>query len=274
MELFMAKNFKATRAYKNFDFLNSHEAREIRVLSEFLEPEKRFNDFDVTDTFVFFGSARIKSEKEAMKDLKALQRQKNKVRGYDKKLKAAEKMLELSWFYEQAAELAGRLTEWSMSLKNSERKFIVASGGGPGIMEAANKGATLAGGKSIGMNISLPFEQYVNEYVSTELAFEFHYFFIRKFWLIYLAKALIVFPGGFGTLDEMFEVLTLIQTKKISKKMKVIIFGTDYWKKIVDFDALVENEVIQKKDLNLFDFCDTVDDAFEKITTCMKKHYL
>lgn len=270
----MAKNFKATRAYKNLDFLSSHEAREIRVLSEFLEPEKRFNDFDVTDTFVFFGSARIKSEKEAMKDLKALQRQKNKVRGYDKKLKAAETMLELSWYYEQAAELAGRLTEWSMSLKNSERKFIVASGGGPGIMEAANKGATLAGGKSIGMNISLPFEQYVNEYVSTELAFEFHYFFIRKFWLIYLAKALIVFPGGFGTLDEMFEVLTLIQTKKISKKMKVIIFGTDYWKKIVDFDALVENEVIQKKDLKLFDFCDTVDDAFEKITTCMKKHYL
>ena len=124
------------------------------------------------------------------------------------------------------------------------------------------------------MNISLPFEQYVNEYVSPELAFEFHYFFIRKFWLIYLAKALIVFPGGFGTLDEMFEVLTLIQTKKINKKMKVIIFGTDYWKKVIDFDVLVENEVIEKKDLKLFDFCDTVDDAFEKITTCMKKYYL
>ncbi len=270
----MVKNLKPKKAYKNLDFLLSHEAREIRVLSEFIEPEKRFKDNNVTDTFVFFGSARIKSEKEALKELKALKKQKDKTRGYAKKLKSAEKTLELSWFYEQARELSKRLTEWSIDLKHPKHRFIVASGGGPGIMEAANRGAHEAKGKSIGMNISLPFEQYVNEWVSPELAFEFHYFFIRKFWLIYMAKALIVFPGGFGTLDEMFEVLTLIQTKKISKNMKVVIFGSDYWKKLIDFDMLVENEMIQKSDLKLFTFCDSVDEAFEEITSFMKKNYL
>ena len=268
------KKIKPVKAYKNLDFLTSHEAREIRVLAEFIEPESRFNKYNVTDTFVFFGSARIKSEKEAKKNLRELKKRKNEIKNFEKELKKAERDLEYSKYYEAARELSYRLTKWSHDVKHPERKFIVASGGGPGIMEAANRGAQEAKGKSVGMNISLPFEQYVNDYVSPELAFEFHYFFVRKFWLIYMAKALIVFPGGFGTMDELFEVLTLIQTKKIHKNMKVIIFGSEYWKNVINFDAFVEAGTICKRDLKLFDFCDTVDEAYEKITSFVTKKYL
>ncbi len=268
------KKIKATKAYKNLKFLTSHEAREIRVLAEFLEPEARFAKYNITDTFVFFGSARIISEKEAKKNLRELKKQKNKIKNYEKKLVKAERDLEFSKYYEDARELAKRLTKWSIDLKHPEHRFIVASGGGPGIMEASNRGAKEARGKSIGMNISLPFEQYVNDYVSPELAFEFHYFFVRKFWLIYLAKALVVFPGGFGTMDELFEALTLIQTKKIHKNLKIIIYGSEYWKKVINFDAFVEAGTISKRDLKLFDFCDTVDDAYEKITSFITEKYL
>ncbi len=270
----MKKKIKPKKAYKNLEFLTSHEAREIRVLAEFIEPESRFAKHNVTDTFVFFGSARIISEKEAKKNLRELKKRKNDIKGYEKKLKKAEHDLEFSRYYEEARELAKRLTKWSLDMNHPERKFIVASGGGPGIMEAANRGAKEAKGKSIGMNISLPFEQYVNDYVSPELAFEFHYFFVRKFWLIYMAKALVVFPGGFGTMDELFEALTLIQTKKIHKNLKIIIYGSDYWKNVINFDAFVEAGTISKRDLKLFDFCDSVDDAFEKITSFVTEKYL
>jgi uncharacterized protein (TIGR00730 family) len=268
------KKIKPVKAYKNLKFLTSHEAREIRVLAEFIEPEARFAKYDITDTFVFFGSARIISEKEAKKNLRELKKNKENTKNYEKKLQKAQRDLEFSKYYEDALELSKRLTKWSIDIKHPERKFIVASGGGPGIMEAANRGAQAAKGRSIGMNISLPFEQYVNDYVSPELAFEFHYFFVRKFWLIYMAKALIVFPGGFGTMDELFEVLTLIQTKKIHKNMKVIIYGSEYWKNVINFDAFVEAGTISKRDLKLFDFCDTVDDAFEKITSFVTEKYL
>ena len=152
--------------------------------------------------------------------------------------------------------------------------YSVLTGGGPGIMEAANKGAKLGGGSSIGLNISIPFEQFVNKWVDPELAFEFHYFFMRKFWFVYLAKAFIIFPGGFGTLDELMEVLTLIQTGKLKKKMKLIIYDSNYWKRIINFDALIEDGVISKSDLKLFDFCDTVDEAYEKVIKHMQKNYV
>lgn len=272
----MKKIKMPVKAYKNLEFLNSTYAREIRMLAEFTEPKSRFQKYNILDTVVFFGSARIKSRNEALKNLKELKKSENvNSKSYLKRLKAAEKQVEMSRYYEEAAQLAKRLSEWSLQLPKEEgKRFIVCSGGGPGIMEAANKGARLAKGHSIGLNISLPFEQTVNQYVEPELAFEFHYFFMRKFWLVYMAKALVAFPGGFGTLDELMELLTLIQTKKIHKEMKVIVYGKEFWQRVINFDLLIEDGVISKNDMKLFDFCDTVDDAFEKITTYFKKHYL
>lgn len=198
-----------------------------------------------------------------------------KSRTYKSKLAGFEKQVQMSKYYEDAEELAFRLSKWSLGLPEEEgKRFIVCSGGGPGIMEAANKGAKKAKGLSVGLNISLPFEQSVNDFVTPELAFEFHYFFLRKFWLVYMAKALLAFPGGFGTFDELMEVLTLIQTKKIKKEMKIIVYGTEYWNKVINFDALIEEGVISKNDLKLFEFCDTVDDAFDKVTAHFKKYYL
>jgi uncharacterized protein (TIGR00730 family) len=190
-----------------------------------------------------------------------------------KNLEKAVKQLEMSQYYEDAVELSKRLTKWSMALPVDEKRFIVCSGGGPGIMEAANKGAHLANGHSIGLNISIPFEQFVNKYVDPKLAFEFHYFFMRKFWFAFLAKALVAFPGGFGTLDEMMEVITLIQTGKLSKPLKVIVYGEKFWREVMNFDALIDHGMINKEDLKIFSFCSTVDEAFEIITTHFKKHY-
>ena len=272
----MKKKMVPEKAYKNLEFLNSTHAREIRMLAEFSEPKSRFMKYNILDTVVFFGSARIKSRRDALKDLKELKKNaKPSSKAFQKKLKDAEKQVEMSRYYEETAELAKRLSKWSMQLPKKEgKRFIVCSGGGPGIMEAANKGARSVNGHSIGLNISLPFEQNVNKYVEPELAFEFHYFFMRKFWLVYMAKALIAFPGGFGTLDELMEVLTLIQTKKIKKEMKVIIYGREFWKRIINFDLLIEDGVISEEDLNLFDFCDNVDEAFSKITDHFYKYYL
>ncbi len=263
------------KAYKNLDFLSSPDARTIRILSEFYEPLSRFKKHNIIDTIVFFGSARLEDEKSAKAKLRKIKIEaKESKRGMAAKLKSAEKMVELSRYYEDAVELSKRLTEWSLGLSNDSKRFIVCSGGGPGIMEAANKGAKLAGGPSMGLNISIPFEQFVNKYVDPELAFEFHYFFMRKFWLVYLAKSLVVFPGGFGTLDELMEVLTLIQTGKIKKEMKVVIYDEKYWRKVINFDALVELGTISKGDLKLFDFCNTVDDAFLSIKTHFERNYL
>ncbi len=256
------------KAYNNTEFLNSADARTIRILSEFYEPKSRFWKYRIRDTVVFFGSARILSRKDALKNMREAKKS-----GLQKNINKAAKQLEMSQYYEDAVELSKRLTTWSMSLPVDEKRFIVCSGGGPGIMEAANKGAYLAKGHSVGLNISIPFEQFVNKYVDPNLAFEFHYFFMRKFWFAFLAKALVAFPGGFGTLDELMEVITLIQTKKLSKPLRVIVYGEKYWREVMNFDALLEHGMISKEDLKIFDFCSTVDEAFDIITTHFKKHY-
>lgn len=271
----MKSNELPEKAYKNLDFLTSRDARIIRILSEFQEPQSRFDKHNIIDTIVFFGSARLKSKTEAKRDLRNYKKDADpKKRGYTKELKKHETLVKMSKYYDDAVELAERLTKWSMKLPTNQKRFIVCSGGGPGIMEAANKGAKKAGGYSIGLNISIPFEQFVNKYVKKELAFEFHYFFMRKFWFAYLAKALIVFPGGFGTLDEFMEILTLMQTGKIKKDMKVIVYDEEYWRSIINFEPLIENGMIDKDDLKLFDFCSSVDEMYEKIVTYVEKHYL
>ncbi|MEE9430838.1 MAG: TIGR00730 family Rossman fold protein [Melioribacteraceae bacterium] len=272
----MKKTDISEKAYSNLKFLNSTSARSLRILSEFLEPENRFKENSILDTIVFFGSARLVSKKDASKNLREFKKStKPNSRGYKDKLKKLEGLLVMSRYYEDAVELAEKLTKWSMSLPTNEiKRFIVCSGGGPGIMEAANKGAQKAGGYSIGLNISIPFEQFVNKYVKKELAFEFHYFFMRKFWFAYLAKALIVFPGGFGTLDEFMEILTLMQTGKIKKNMKVICYDENYWKSIINFQAFIDYGMISKKDLKLFDFCSSVDEMYDKIVTHLEKNYL
>lgn len=268
----MKNEKKPVKAYKNLEFLNSADARAIRILSEFYEPRARLEKQKIEDTIVFFGSARINSRRDTMRSLNEARKDKtSKGKGkFEKALKA----LEMSQYYEDAVELSKRLTEWSLKLPENSKRFIICSGGGPGIMEAANKGAYLAKGQSIGLNISIPFEQFVNKYVEPDLAFEFHYFFMRKLWFVYKAKALVAFPGGFGTLDELMEVLTLIQTRKVTKPLKVIMFGESYWREILNFDALVEHGMISKEDFKYFEFVSTVDDAFEKITSHFKKYFL
>lgn len=266
------------KAYKNLDFLSSPDARAIRVLCEFIEPQSRFRREDLRDTIVMFGSARTKSKEDAQKDLENL---KSKYNESEKKspelelaLARAKNNLHMSRYYEEAAQLAEKLTLWSKSLPKKGRRFAICSGGGPGIMEAANLGAYRAGGKSVSLNISLPFEQVPNPYQTPELAFEFHYFFIRKFWFIYLAKALVIFPGGFGTLDELFEVLTLIQTQKTRKSMPVVVYGKEFWDELVNFEALVKWGTISPEDLSLFKVCDTVDETFDYLTTEVSRLYL
>jgi len=268
----MKKIGNTVKAYNDLDFLNSKEARTVRILSEFLQPKSRFDKNKIIDTIVFFGSARIVSRKDALKMLNEAKKDRSKTGNarFEKALKA----LEMSQYYEDSVELGKRLTEWSMSLPTAGKRFMICSGGGPGIMEAANRGAYNAGGSSIGLNISIPFEQFVNKYVDPNLTFEFHYFFMRKLWFMYLAKALVAFPGGFGTLDEMMEVLTLVQTKKVKKPIKVVLFGESYWREIINFDALLEHGMISKEDFKLFEFVTTVDEAFDKITGYLTKHYL
>jgi uncharacterized protein (TIGR00730 family) len=244
------------------------------MLSEFYEPQARFSKHNIVDTIVFFGSARINSTADAKKELAKIKKIKKVTPSVKRKIKLAEQAVELGKYYDDAVELSKRLTKWSKKFNSDKKRFIVCSGGGPGIMEAANKGAKLAGGTSIGLNISIPFEQFVNKYVDDELAFEFHYFFMRKFWFMYLAKALIAFPGGFGTLDELMEVLTLVQTGKIKKPMKIIVYGEQYWKQLINFDHLIEMGTINKSDMKLFDFCNTVDEAFDKIKSHFEKYYL
>ncbi len=263
------------KAYEDINFLNSADARILRMLAEFLQPQGKFKKLKIMDTIVFFGSARLMSKSDATKvfnESKTINLEdKSKL---EEELKRTQYLIEMSKYYEDAVELSRRLTEWSMNLKTQAKRFIICTGGGPGIMEAANKGAKLAGGYSIGLNISIPFEQFVNKFVTPELSFEFHYFFMRKFWFAYLAKALIVFPGGFGTMDEFFELLTLIQTQKIKKKLLLVVYDKKYWSEIINFDGLVNRGVINKADLNLFSFCDTIDEAFELITSHFQKNYL
>ena len=222
----------------------------------------------------FFGSARLKSRKDSLAEVKKFNTINPKTNFLAENLRQAQQLLNMSKYYEDAVELSKKLTEWSLSLETNSNRFIICSGGGPGIMEAANKGAKLAGGYSIGLNISIPFEQFVNKYVTKDLSFEFHYFFMRKFWFAYLAKALIVFPGGFGTMDEFFEILTLIQTEKIKKKMLLMVYDEKYWRSIINFEALVNNGVVSRSDLNKFTFCSNVDEAFHQIVKYFEKNYL
>jgi len=231
-------------AYRNPEFVDGPEGRSMRILSEYLYPLAHFREARVHDTVVFFGSARLME------------------------------MGPLGRYYKEARELAHRLTAWSDSLPDSARRFVVCSGGGPGIMEAANRGACDAGGKTVGLNIGLPFEQRPNPFVTPELNFEFHYFFMRKFWFAYLAKALVVFPGGFGTLDELTEILTLVQTQKLMKRMVVILYGTSFWKEVINFEALVRHGMIAADDLNLFQFADDVDTAFQELESGLTRYYL
>jgi uncharacterized protein (TIGR00730 family) len=263
--------------YLNPEFLKSREARIIRILSEYIEPETRLRSYRVRDTIVFFGSARSVTPEVAAIKLEALKEKLDQAEAVTPELEAArveaEYTVKLARYYSDAMELARRMTEWSKTL-TSDRHFIICSGGSGGMMEAANRGASLARGKSIGLNIVLPFEQNINNYVSRELVFNFHYFFMRKFWFVYPAKALVVFPGGFGTMDEMFEVLTLIQTKMPRKAMPVVLFGTEFWDDIIDFDALVRWGVVSPADLKIFFKTDSVDEAYEYLTSRLEDLYL
>src|SRR6266436_4304306 len=231
-------------AYLNPEFLNSPDARAIRILAEFLEPLAHFRREKVRDTVVFFGSARVQEDGP------------------------------LARYYDSARTLARMLTEWSDQFTNNTYRFVVCSGGGPGIMEAANRGAADARGKTVGLNIGLPFEQFPNPYITPELSFEFHYFFMRKFWFAYLAKALVVFPGGFGTLDELFEILTLAQTEKLAKKMVVVIYGKEYWSRVLNLQAMVDSGTIHVQDLNLFQVVDSPKEAFEFLRDGLTKYHL
>lgn len=255
------------KAYGNETFLNSRDARPLRILAEYLEPASRFAHYRVEDTIVFMGSARWLSREQAEQELRVAD-----TAGQDGQ--RARRRLDMAEYYEAARTLARRLTEWSKQLNDDKRRFVVCTGGGPGVMEAANRGASEAKGKNVGLTISIPVEEFDNQYVTRELSFHFHYFFMRKFWFAYLAKAVIVFPGGFGTLDELFEILTLLQTHKIRKHLPVVLFGTKYWRDVINFEALVDYGAINAEDLNLFFQTDSVDAAYDYIVGHLAKYSL
>jgi uncharacterized protein (TIGR00730 family) len=257
------------KAYKNKEFLASREARPLRILSEYLEPLARFEHYKITDTVVFFGSARAPAPEDAEKDLAAARKT-----GDAASIDRAEMQVQLAGYYDEARELAKLLTLWSKELDQPSRRFLVCSGGGPGIMEAANRGASEAAGISIGLGISLPSETSTNEYITRELAFEFHYFFTRKFWFTYPAKGIVVFPGGFGTLDEFFELLTLAQTGKLGKQIPIVLYGKEFWDDLINLDTLVRWGTIDKADLKLFHRASTPEDAFAFLKEELTSRYL
>jgi hypothetical protein len=266
----------APLAYKNEPFLSSPDGRILRILAEYQEPLARFRREQIQDTVVFFGSARFQGGAAAKKNLAAAERNDAKAPAAqrEKSLKSARAAVDMARYYEDARRLAHLLTEWASQIPARRRRFVVTTGGGPGIMEAANLGAHEAGGKTIGLNINLPFEQYPNPYITPALNFEFHYFFMRKFWFAYLAKALVIFPGGFGTIDELFEILTLAQTDKLAKKILVVIYGSEYWHRIMNFQAFVDAGTVSPEDLNLFKFVDTPEDAFTFLRDGLTEYHL
>ncbi|HVH73924.1 MAG TPA: LOG family protein [Stellaceae bacterium] len=255
------------KAYQDTRFLESRDARALRILAEYLEPLFRFQRHNVQDTIVFMGSARLLSQEAAAAALK-------KAEQSGEGIEAARLAVELSAYYEAARRLARRLTEWSKNLSQDERRFVVCTGGGPGIMEAAYRGASEARGLNVGLTISIPNEEFDNPYVSRELHFHFHYFFMRKFWFVYLAKAVVLFPGGFGTLDELFEILTLVQTRKMRKRVPIVLFGAKYWDEVVNFDALVKYGTISPQDVGLFHRTDSIDEAYEIIIKALAENAL
>jgi uncharacterized protein (TIGR00730 family) len=266
----------APLAYNNENFLASPDGRILRLLAEYIEPLSRFRREQIQDTVVFFGSARVPSRGSADNHLKEVRSNGANLATAQQaaEMKRAEAAFDMARYYEDARRLAYMLTEWSTQIPARRRRFVVTTGGGPGIMEAANLGAHEAGGKTIGLNINLPFEQFPNPYITPSLNFEFHYFFMRKFWFAYLAKALVIFPGGFGTLDELFEILTLAQTEKLAKKIVVVIYGKEYWKKIINFEAMADAGVISPQDLDLFKIADSPEESFEFLKAGLTKYHL
>ncbi len=281
----------APLAYQNPEFLDSPDGRSLRILAEYSEPMARFRRERIQDTVVFFGSARFRALDVANRQLQLLANEGSEEPApaeeqpatgeelthaeiSDLKRKRAESAVEMAHYYEDARTLARRMATWAKKLPGRRHRFVVTSGGGPGIMEAANRGAWEAGAKTIGLNIVLPFEQVPNRYITPALNFNFHYFFMRKYWFAYLAKALVVFPGGFGTLDEMFELLTLDQTGKLAKKITVVLYGSAYWKGVINMDFLAEKGAIAPKDKDLFQFADTPEEAFGLLTEGLTKHHL
>ena len=261
-------------AYQNEPFLSSPDGRILRMLAEYQEPLARFRHEQIQDTVVFFGSARFQGRKAAAENLAAVGAKNASPEQLEQDLKRAQANVDMARYYEDARKLAHMLTKWSVTIPARRHRFVVTTGGGPGIMEAANLGAHEAGGKSIGLNIQLPFEQYPNPYITPSLNFQFHYFFMRKFWFAYLAKGLVIFPGGFGTMDELFEILTLAQTDKLAKKILVIIYGSEYWNKIINFQAFVDAGAVSPQDLELFKIVDNPEEAFEFLRDGLTKYHL
>jgi len=262
--------------YRDPVFMESLPARPVRILTEYIDPLERFRREKVGDTIVMFGSARILSREKALARLRKLQKR-GKGRGTPeirKAIREAKALLEMSRYYEEARELARRITTWAMSLGDNPRRFVICSGGGPGIMEAANLGAAEAGGKSIGLSIQLPHEQRPNDYISPELSFMFHYFFMRKLWFAQLAKALIIFPGGFGTMDELWEMLTLMQTGKLQRRNLILIYGRKYWDRVLDWKHMQRCGTIDEHEYGLLEFADTVDQAFDRVRKGLEMHHM
>ncbi len=266
-------------AYQEGEFMESVAARPLRILAEYLDPLTRLRHAGVADTIVMFGSARMFPMEHSQAHLKRLQRTPSPRRAdarreHLRRLHQAHAAVHMSRYYEEARQLARRITQWSSKFGDKPRRFVICSGGGPGVMEAANRGAAEAGGKSIGLNIQLPHEQFPNPYISPELNFDFHYFFMRKLWFAQLAKALIVFPGGFGTMDELWEMLTLLQSGKLPHRNLILIYGRKYWDEVLDWRAMVRWGTISEADYGLLQFADTVDDAFERVRAELEANHL
>jgi uncharacterized protein (TIGR00730 family) len=266
----------APLAYQNQHFLNSPDGRILRILSEYQEPLARFRREQIQDTVVFFGSARFQGDDAARNNLSTVEKNQAKASAtqQERNLKRALAGVDMARYYEDARRLAFLLSKWSIQIPARRHRFVVTTGGGPGIMEAANLGAHEAGAKSIGLNINLPFEQNPNPYITPSLNFEFHYFFMRKFWFAYLAKALVIFPGGFGTMDELFEILTLAQTDKLAKKILVVIYGSEYWKRIINFQAFVDAGTVSPEDLDLLTFVNSPEEGFEFLRDGLTRYHL
>src|SRR5947209_2210070 len=290
--LIVPEPFRSPLAYENPAFTNGPDGRSLRILAEYWEPLSRFRKERVQDTVVFFGSARWMNLSSAQQKLQLLEKpgsarpappEEQPAGSYEASgrtdsdnlsRKRALAAVEMARYYEDARKLAYMLTRWTLTIPSKRHRFVVTSGGGPGIMEAANLGAYEAGGKTVGLNIRLPYEQMPNPYITPALNFEFHYFFMRKYWFAYLAKALVVFPGGFGTLDELFELLTLAQTGKLAKKIVVIVYGRDYWNRVLNLKALADWGAIAEKDMDLFQFVDTPEEGFEALKAGLTKYHL
>lgn len=259
----------APLAYENPQFLNSPDGRILRIMSEYVEPLARFRREQIQDTVVFFGSARFLSSEDANRSATGIPTSAD-----EEARKLAQAGVDMARYYEDARRMAFLLSEWAANIPARRKRFVVTTGGGPGIMEAANRGAHEAGAKTIGLNIRLPFEQYPNPYITPSLNFDFHYFFMRKFWFAYLAKALVIFPGGFGTMDELFEILTLAQTQKLAKKILVVIYGREYWSRLINFQTFVDAGAISAEDLQLFKIVDTPEEGFEYLKDGLTKYHL